>query len=98
RWRQVPGHPHYNISSIGTVMNHTTGRLLSMSLVGGYAVVALIVAGKPRVQTTHRLVAKAFLHCPEEGGYTVDHLDRVKVNNDLSNLKWATASEQAHNR
>ncbi len=44
----------------------------------------------------HRLVAEAFIENPD-WKKTVDHIDRNRANNILSNLRWATASEQREN-
>ena len=38
----------------------------------------------------HRLVALAFLD-PVEGHEEVDHIDRERTNNHLTNLRWATS-------
>ena len=46
----------------------------------------------------HRLVALAFHGLPPDKSYTVDHIDRIKTNNNASNLRWATKAEQRANR
>ena len=45
----------------------------------------------------HRLIAEAFLE-NTEGLPTVDHIDRNRSNNSLSNLRWASWSTQNYNR
>ena len=50
--------------------------------------------GKPHY--VHRLMAETFLPNPQNKP-TVDHIDRNPSNNFLSNLRWATQSEQNEN-
>eukprot|EP00212_Chloropicon_laureae_P005605 CAMPEP_0197497576 /NCGR_PEP_ID=MMETSP1311-20131121/52200_1 /TAXON_ID=464262 /ORGANISM="Genus nov. species nov., Strain RCC856" /LENGTH=270 /DNA_ID=CAMNT_0043043245 /DNA_START=90 /DNA_END=898 /DNA_ORIENTATION=+ len=42
----------------------------------------------------HRLIAEAFLDPPRRGQTTVDHINGVKHDNDIRNLRWASPSEQ----
>lgn len=49
-----------------------------------------------KVHYVHRLMAEAFLLNPQNKP-TVDHIDRNPSNNFLSNLRWATQSEQNEN-
>ena len=44
----------------------------------------------------HRLLAEAFIPNPENKP-TIDHIDRNPSNNKLSNLRWATHTEQHQN-
>jgi hypothetical protein len=59
----------------------------------GYRVVGLSLNGKVRHFTVHRLVAQAFIPNPE-GKETVNHRSGSKLDNSVSNLEWATQSEQ----
>lgn len=46
--------------------------------------------------TVHRLIAETFVDNPENKAH-VDHIDRNKANNDASNLRWVTVSENNYN-
>ena len=46
----------------------------------------------------HRAVAWSFLFVFALPGYVVDHIDRDKWNNAVSNLRWVSVSENEYNR
>ena len=51
-----------------------------------------------RCRMVHQLICEAFKGpCPDRNKYTVDHIDRNRLNNKASNLRWATRSEQRRN-
>lgn len=98
-WRQVSGHPHYFVSSIGRVKSVdrlvncrggqrlVRGRMLRLTkFTHGYYVVML---NGRRKQSVHRLVALAFLGDPPPK-YVVNHMDGNKLNNNVENLEWVT--------
>jgi hypothetical protein len=68
-------------------------KLLSQSCDrNGYLKIALSIDnGKPKTFNVHRLIAKAFIGIND--GMVVDHIDGDKKNNNISNLRVVTHSE-----
>jgi hypothetical protein len=93
----VPGFDGYEVDTEGAVFNKF-GKQLKPQSVKGYLRVRLTREkyNAPCIPV-HRLVAKAFIPNPENKP-TVDHIDRNKTNNSISNLRWATYPEQGHNK
>lgn len=60
----------------------------------GYRFITLKREGTRRKEFIHRLVALHFLDNPLSKPY-VNHLDRDKTNNALTNLEWATEQENS---
>lgn len=59
----------------------------------GYPTVKLFKDGKKKNYHIHRLVAAAFIPNPENKP-TVDHINAIKTDNRVDNLRWFTYSEQ----
>ena len=55
-----------------------------------------VTVGK-RCYTLHVLIAKSFLGLPPSKQHTVDHIDGDTHNNCVTNLRWATKTEQIKN-
>lgn len=93
-WKTIYNFPNYEISSFGNIRNKTTNYILKPNLKSGYYGVSIRNnEGKNICMKIHRLVALSFIPNPENK-YTVNHKDHNKVNNNLSNLEWATTTEQ----
>lgn len=56
-----------------------------------------IVQWRGKSYYVHRLIAEAFID-PDLFRITVDHIDRNPSNNNVTNLRWATPSEQQRNQ
>lgn len=62
----------------------------------GYKIVNLSKQGKQVSKYIHTLVAKAFIANPENKP-CVDHADSNKLNNNVTNLRYATRRENSQN-
>jgi len=98
-YRVVEGWDNYVVTSCGKVFKKETGVEVAQVLTGEpqYKYVNLRQDKQRKLIRVHRLVALAFLPAVE-GKAFVDHIDRDKMNNKASNLRWATASENQRNR
>ncbi|MGO1003266.1 HNH endonuclease [Lysobacter sp. CA196] len=91
-WRPIPIAPGYEASSLGTIRNSETLRVLKPWIAGsGYRYVMLSSRG-PRT-TVHRLVAMTFHGLPPTDKPEVAHFDGNCLNNVPQNLRWASRSE-----
>ena len=83
---------NFYITEKGEVFNQKTKHWLKGSISGGYHIFSLRFKNKKYDKLAHRLVAEAFLENPNNLPM-VNHIDGNKLNNNVSNLEWVTASE-----
>lgn len=84
---------HFQVSNYGRVRNSKTGNILSIGDNGhGYCNVTLKARPYEVKKYVHRLVAEAFL--PDfDKNLQVNHIDKNKKNNNVTNLEMVTDSQ-----
>lgn len=93
-WKQIEGY-QYSISSLGRIKNNTTNKYLKVHLgILGYATIGLYRNGVKRTFDMHLLMMIYFGPKKPTRKHTVNHKDGNKHNFALTNLEWATFSEQ----
>lgn len=92
-YKRVIKHPKYEVSNLGNVRNTFTGKQLTQYDKDGYKQVKL----NNFVYYVHRLVAIAFIPNPQNKPL-VDHINNNPSDNNVTNLRWCTATENQRNR
>ena len=97
-WRPIKGYEGlYEVSNMGRVKSFHSGKEIIISAsndYAGYKAVTLAKRTHKRVRV-HRLVAEAFVPNPMNLS-VVNHLDGDKKNNNVYNLEWCSAKENAN--
>lgn len=96
RWRTITDEaPLFEISSLGNIRHKKFKRVRKTRLRYGYPTITIGVPKKTYL--IHRLVAKYFLE-NFDIKLDVDHINRVRHDNKLSNLRMTTRKENCANR
>lgn len=111
-WRDVQGFPNYAVSNFARVkrlkyiryysdgrVRHNEEMIVKQTSKDGYKMVRLFnekTGRKGVLVKTHRLVAIAFIPNPENKPY-IDHINTIRDDNRIENLRWVTQRENVNN-
>lgn len=96
--KDIPGYEgYYAATEDGQIWSYRSNKFLKQTLDPyGYYKVSFSINNQIKTYFVHRLIALTYI--PNlENKETVDHIDRNRTNNNISNLRWATSKEQAQN-
>ena len=91
--------PNYSITELGEIYSTITNKILKQAVSSaGYYVVCLTNSGIHKNQYIHRLIYEYWvLKDGEVMPIMIDHKDGVRTNNNLNNLRPATAQQNKRN-
>lgn len=102
-WKDIKGYEgKYQVSNMGNVKSlnyRRTGKEKILKLHknnSGYFMVGLYKDDKYKSFLVHRLVAQAFIS-NLENKEQIDHINTIKTDNRVENLRWATQKENMNN-
>jgi hypothetical protein len=93
-YKIIPSLPVYEISQNGNVRRVGVNNNLKPCLTSGYPSLSLWMNGKQYRRYIHRLMAETYLG--DCSTFEINHIDGVKLNNNLSNLEIVSPTENMH--
>jgi hypothetical protein len=97
-WRLIQDFPEYEVSNLGRVKGGRWGHIKKPIVDrDGYTRVNLYKNKIAKLCAIHRLVASAFLN-NSENKPDIDHINRIKDDNHIDNLRWVTKKENEDNK
>lgn len=101
-WKDVVGFEgEYLVSNMGNIRSFKKygkrgGYITPQLNKYGYPVAKLWRNGKPIFKCVHKIVAMAFIPKPENKP-VIDHINTIRTDNRVENLRWCTVSENVNN-
>lgn len=100
QWKEIRNFEgRYEVSSLGQVRNIKTQHILKPQVnYKGYLHIKFNTKGKEYKFSIHRLVAMSFIPNDNEAFTQIDHINRVKTDNNVTNLRWVNNAMNSQNR
>ena len=99
-WKEINNFPEYKISNFGRLKRHKNSVVPIFLNSSGYYKTTLWKDDKHYIKTIHKLVALNWIQIPSinDNELQIDHINRVRTDNRVINLRWVTQKENLKNR
>ena len=99
QYKQITDYPAYEISEHGEIRNINTKRIIKprLHVRGKYMIIGINKDKKKYTIPIHRLVALTYIDNPNNFE-DVDHINRDRLNNHYTNLRWVSHEVNMNNR
>ena len=96
-FQDIDNFPNYMINEEGMIYSKKRNKIMKPQIQSGYYRVLLRNNNKTYNKSIHRLLGLQYL--PNSNNYPcIDHKNRDKLDNSLSNLRWVTYSHNSKNK
>lgn len=95
-WKEHPTYSNYEASNYGNIRKKGCNNIKQTLTSWGYLHFTLSVMHKHRTIMSHRFIWECW-NGPIPKGMEIDHIDTIKSNNELSNLRLGTHKENTNN-
>ena len=96
-YKYIDGYDDYIIFRTGKIYSVKSGIFMKPAQKDGYMSVGLCKDGKRKLFRVHRLLGLTFIPNPLNKP-CIDHINRIRDDNRLINLRWATQQENLRNK
>lgn len=91
---KIDGYEGYSVTRDGRVYSHKRKKYIKYFVNHGYCCIKLMKGKKRDNLFVHRLVANAYVPNPDpKNKIFVNHKNKIRTDNNVSNLEWVTPSE-----